>query len=137
MTNQQSIRPYKMELPPMPSGATPTKGRTITLALQASKVGTNPVSATKTNINSGRIYYGYYCLMCHGEKGNGDGPVGQSYDPKPTDLSSSAVAKMSDGQLYTAMLTGVGHDRVMVDTVLPQHRWPLVLYVRRFAKASR
>lgn len=136
MYDQPSLRTYKQQLPPMPSGTTPTKGRAVTLAFKASKVQKNPVAVTKTNIHNGRIFYGYYCLMCHGEKGDGNGPVGQSYTPKPTDLSSPAVTKLSDGQLYSAMLTGVGHEPVMIDTVLPNHRWTLVLYVRTLSKTS-
>jgi hypothetical protein len=136
MYDQASIRPYSREMPAMPAGTTPSKGRSVTLALKASETSKNPLPATKENIGDGRIYYGYYCLMCHGEKGDGDGPVGQSYIPKPADLSSPAVKALSDGQLYRKMLTGVGHDPVMIETVLPDHHWPLVLYVRTFAKSQ-
>lgn len=133
MENQQSLRPYKQQFPSMPDGATPISGRTVTFAVEQSKL-TNPLPATSANIRDGRIYYGYYCLMCHGSRGDGNGPVGESYLPKPTDLSSPTTSKMADGQLYKAMLSGTGHDPVMIDTVLPRHRWPLVLYVRQFAK---
>lgn len=134
MYDQPSVRTYSREMPAMPQGATPTTGRSVTLASKEAVLGGRPLPATKSNIRDGRIYYGYYCLMCHGEKGDGNGPVGQSYIPKPTDLTSPAVAALSDGQLYHRMLTGIGHDPVMIDTVLPDHRRPLILYVRTFAK---
>lgn len=134
MYNQPSLRPYKQQLPPMPAGTTPIRGRSVTFVEQQAKLAKNPVAATPASVENGRIYYGYYCLMCHGEKGDGDGPVGQSYVPKPADLGSPAVAKLNDGQLYRKMLTGTGHEPVMIDTVLPDHRWPLVAYVRTFAK---
>lgn len=136
MQNQPNIKPYKQKMPAMPAGTTPTKGRAMTLVVQQARLATNPVAATPSAVKNGRIYYGYYCLMCHGKSGDGNGPVGESYVPKPTDLGSPAVAALTDGQLYQRMLTGVGHDPVMVQTVLPGHRWPLVAYVRTFAKKS-
>ena len=105
-----------------------------TLTEQQSKLATNPIPANATNLHNGKIYYGYYCLMCHGPKGDGNGPVGQSYVPKPTDLSSPRLIGITDGELYRRMLHGEGHDPVLDQTVQPAHRWPLVLYVRTFSR---
>ena len=137
MIEQQSIQPYQQTVPNMPSGTVPTRGRLETLTVQQSKLAKNPLPNTPVNLKNGRIYYGYYCLMCHGNAGDGDGAVGASYVPKPTDLSSPAVAALSDGELYQRMLIGIGHDPVMTETVAPSQRWPLVMYVRTFAKGTR
>lgn len=134
MRVQPSIKPYEMKMPEQPAGTVSTRGRMVTFTEQQSRLARNPLPATPLNLHNGRIYYGYYCLTCHGERGDGDGPVGQSYVPKPTDLASGHVAKMNDGELYIAMLTGNGHDPVLIQTVLPDHRWPLVMYVRTLAK---
>jgi hypothetical protein len=119
-------------MPEKPAGTTPTTGRLVTLTAQQAKLVKNPLSVNETSLANGKIYYGYYCLMCHGEKGDGNGPVGQGYVPKPTDLPT--LAKMSDGELYRRMLTGKGHDPVMSQTVQPDHRWPLVMYVRTLSR---
>ncbi|MDO8588176.1 MAG: cytochrome C [Armatimonadota bacterium] len=132
MNIQRSIKPYEIQMPRQPVGSVPTTGTLQTLTAQQSKLAKSPVPPTAVNLANGKIYYGYYCLMCHGEKGDGDGPVGQSYVPKPTDLSSQAIAAMNDGELYRRMLSGTGHDPVMSQTVLPEHRWPLVMYLRSF-----
>jgi mono/diheme cytochrome c family protein len=131
MNIQQSVKPYKQTVPAMPAGIAPTCGRLETYTLQQSKLAKNPTADTPANRENGRIYYGYYCVQCHGADGRGDGPVGQSYVPKPTDLAFSKVAQMTDGQLYWKMLNGTGHSPVMVQTVQPEHRWPLVLYVKK------
>lgn len=136
MYDQASLRPFKQQMPPMPRGTTPVHGRASTFVAQQAKVARNPLPATRDAINNGRIYYGYYCQMCHGRKGDGDGPVGQSYVPKPTDLSSALLTKLTDGELYAKMLTGKGHDPVMIQTVQPDHRWPLVAYIRTFGKKT-
>jgi hypothetical protein len=134
MITQVSEKPYKSRMPDMPTGTVPTTGRLATLTQTQSTLKTNPLPQTRETIDDGRIYYGYYCLMCHGGKGDGNGPVGQSYVPKPTDLTSSEVARLTDGQLYGRMLHGPGHDPVMAQTVLPEHRWPLVHYIRTLRK---
>ncbi|MCE5199992.1 MAG: cytochrome C [Armatimonadota bacterium] len=134
MTQQPSVQPYDRKLPPMPASTVPTTGGIRALTIQQSKLTTNPLPATSLNIRNGEIYYGYYCLMCHGAKGDGDGAVGESFVPKPTDLASSRVTGLTDGRLYYAMLNGVGHSPVLEETVAPDQRWLLVLYVRTFAE---
>ncbi|MDO8683405.1 MAG: cytochrome C [Armatimonadota bacterium] len=134
MNIQPSVQPFEKQMPVMPSKSTPTTGSFKIIAKQQAKLTSNPLPKTKTNLRNGEIYYGYYCLMCHGAKGDGNGPVGESYVPKPADLSSPNLARLNDGQLYWKMLYGVGHAPVMEQTVLLEHRWPLVMYVRTFAK---
>lgn len=133
MTQQPSVQPYDRKLPLMPTGTVPTTGGIRALTIQQSKLTTNPLPATLLNVHNGETYYGYYCLMCHGSKGDGNGAVGESYVPKPTDMASPTVTSLTDGQLYYAMLNGVGHSPVLEQTVAPEQRWPLVLYVRTFA----
>lgn len=134
MREQQSLQPYEREMPAMPAGTVPTRGRIQTLTAMQARLSVNPLKATKTNLANGRIYYGYYCAMCHGKTGKGDGKVGQAYVPVPTDLSSAKVKRMTEGQLYVRMLTGRGHDPVLVGTVPPGQRWQIVMHVRELGR---
>jgi hypothetical protein len=93
----------------------------------------NPIPPTAENLARGKVYYGYYCLFCHGEQGNGHGPVGESYVPAPADLHTAKIHAYSDGQLLRAMLTGTGHEPMLERIVLSDHRWFLARYVRQFA----
>lgn len=136
MDHQISIQPYERSMPAMPSGTVPTTGRIATVAARQAKLPSNPLPNTPENLRRGRIYYSYYCLMCHGENGDGNGPVGQSYVPKPMDLTSPEAQKLSDSRLYASMLSGIGHDPVMKETVLPKHRWSIVLYLRTLPRSS-
>lgn len=133
MNKQVSIHPYQQRMPVMPADTIPANGSLKTYSANEAKMTANPVPSTAANLRNGKIYYGYYCLMCHGVEGDGNGPVGQSYVPKPTNLSSPKIAALNNGQLYDRMLHGTGHDPVLVQTVQPEHRWPLVMYVREFA----
>ena len=136
MADQISIQPYERKMPDMPAGTVPASGRVETTTIRQSGLSANPLQNTPDNLKRGKVYYGYYCQMCHGQKGDGSGPVGESYVPKPADLTSPAVTGLSDGELYLRMLSGTGHDPVMEQTVLPEHRWALVLYVKSLGKGS-
>jgi mono/diheme cytochrome c family protein len=138
MRTQASIHPFEKQMPRMPAGTAPTNaslgtGYNRQFAPEPPEK-TNPLEKNEENTDNGRIYYGYYCLMCHGAKGDGNGPAGQSYVPKPTDLSSPAVQGLTDAGIYRRMLVGTGHEPVLATTVWPDQRWPLVMYVRTFAK---
>lgn len=133
MNKQPSIHAFEKQLPRDPRGIVPTRGTYRTLTIQQSRLTTNPLPRNKTNLYNGKVFYDYYCLMCHGAQGDGNGGAGQGYYPKPTDLASPKVTGMNDGQLYYGMLVGTGHDPVMIETVHPAQRWPLVMYVRTFA----
>jgi len=93
----------------------------------------NPLPATPENLARGRVYYTYYCVFCHGELGSGDGPVGQSYLPRPADLRSRHTAALKDGELVQALVTGTGHAPVLERIVPPEYRWYLALQVRALA----
>ena len=62
--------------------------------------------------------------------GKGQTPVGQSYDPRPADLSAASTQALPEGELYRRMLTGKGHEPVMKTTVPPERRWQIVDFVR-------
>jgi hypothetical protein len=134
MKNQPSLKDYEALPPPLPAGATPVNPLPGMSTVPDSA--SNPLPATPVNLARGKVYYGYYCLFCHGEKGNGEGPVGDSYVPKPADLNADSIRTLTDRALYTAMLIGVGHEPVLARVVAPEHRWYLVLFVREFAAGT-
>lgn len=94
------------------------------------------VPASAANLARGKVYYEYYCVSCHGDSGSGDGPVGQSYTPVPSDLRSPKLAGYSDEQYLRAMLTGVGHSPSLERIVPPVHRPYLLLYSRNLSTGA-
>jgi mono/diheme cytochrome c family protein len=131
MRTQIKLVPYQAVMPAMPSGVVPVVARPSTVPSEESVPQLrNPLPATQQTIENGRVYYGYYCVFCHGADGRGDGPVGRSYVPTPTDLRSPRVIGLSDGALCRAMLTGAGHEPVLGYVIDPKTHWYLVSYMR-------
>ena len=130
MYDQPHVRAFQAVMPPTPQGAVPLLEPIPRLpSAQEAKTLANTLQPTPENLARGKVYYEYYCTACHGERGDGAGPVGESYVPAPADLRASKVQSYSDGELLRAMLAGTGHEPVMNQTVRELHRWYLVLYV--------
>jgi len=130
MTVQHHLREFQMVMPAPAAGtATVTPPARLPAEAEAAAL-KNPLPPTSHNVASGGVYYGYYCVFCHGDSGAGDGPVGQSYTPVPADLRTAKIAAYPDGKLLRSMLTGTGHEPVLQRVVPPGHRWFLVTYLR-------
>lgn len=126
MQYQYKIKTYESLFTPQAEGAVPVEIKGVLPEDNEA----NPIVMSKEAIDSAKIYYDYYCVFCHGPSGKGDGQVGQSYYPRPSDLHSAKIKSYSDAALYRAMLTGVGHEPVLERVVLERYRWYIVLYVR-------
>ena len=131
MRVQPKLLPYQALMPATPDGVVPVvvKPALVPPAEAVAQL-RNPLPDTALTRETGQIYYGYYCAFCHGQTGRGDGPVGYSYTPAPTDLALPRVQTLADGALYRAMLTGVGHEPVLGYVMRPQATWYTVSYVR-------
>jgi len=127
---QPNIRTFQARVDPLPKGVVPFESSQTMSAIEEAMSLTNAQTATPATLARGKIYYSYYCIFCHGDAGRGDGPVGESYVPAPSDLTSASIQSLSDASLLKAMLTGVGHEPVLERVVPSEHRWPIVLYIR-------
>ena len=134
MKDQPALQAQQAVLPPMSQAARPLREPFAPApSTQQAQTLRSSLAVSPDDRRRGRVYYNYYCVFCHGDAGDGNGPVGQSYVPKPADLRSPKVGAYADGQVLRAMLTGVGHEPVLERVVPDEHRWPLVNYVRTLA----
>jgi uncharacterized membrane protein len=95
----------------------------------------NPIRANKENIKAGEKLYNTYCALCHGTKGYGDGPAGQTLNPSPSNIASAVCMPMAaDSYLFWTIAEG-GKNR---NTAMPSFKeslskediWKIILYVR-------
>ena len=100
-----------------------------------------PLSATADHIEAGRRLYHeeakpMACKLCHGDKGDGMGPLAQGMMPMPRNFTCSETMKeIPDGQLFWVIKNGSpGTGMPAFGTLSDQEIWRLILYVRQFAK---
>jgi len=134
MREQESIRPYETSLPEMPQGTIPVDGGIEVLRKAKAEALKNPLEADEESRQRGKDAYGHYCLMCHGPKADGNGVVGQSFYPLPTNLKSPYVQNQTDGSLFIRISRGYKRHPYLADTASESDRWAVIHYLRSLGK---
>lgn len=99
----------------------------------------NPYKLTAENVESvlkkGKELFAANCMHCHGEKGDGNGPMVQSgaYTGVPT---YAEKATLGDGQLFYSIYYGKGAMGSHAGTLNKKEIWTLVHYIRKFQNAE-
>jgi len=130
MKDQESIRTYEAEPPEMPTGTIPVSGGFAVLKASKPEDLKNSLPNTREVLEQGRLAYGYFCIMCHGQYFDGNGTVGQSFAPLPTDLKTPYVQQQSDGQLFYRISFGYKKHPPLSTTVSVEDCWAVVRYIR-------
>ena len=134
MNDQESVRTYEAEPPEMPAGTIPTGGGYEVLKTANPEVLRNPLPSTQEVVEKGRTGYGYFCVICHGPEADGNGTVGQSFAPLPTNLKNPYVQKQSDGVLFYRITIGYKRHPPLSDTISEEDLWAIITYIRSLAR---
>lgn len=102
--------------------------------LASAEIG-NPVPVTMESLQRGRDLYDTYCVVCHGERGLGNGYIVPRY-PKPPALTSSKIRGYADGQIYHIITNGQNTMPHYRGQLRPMERWAIVNYVRALQRAE-
>ncbi len=105
--------------------------------------GEKPIPASPAIIERGKALYLEACAVCHGEKGDGKGPLAGFLDPKPRDFTmgkfkfrstpSSSVA--TDFDLFRTITRGVlGTPMPAFSALRYEDRWALVHFIKAFSE---
>jgi hypothetical protein len=130
MRDQESVRTYEAKLPEMPEGSIPiAQGTAIYKSGEPSEL-KNPLPVNADTLERGRTAYGYFCIICHGQRLDGNGTVGQSFSPLPADLKSADVLDQSNGELFQKISFGFLRHPPLNETVPPEDRWAIIHYIR-------
>ena len=130
MKDQEAVQTYKAELPEMPENTVPATGGIQVIKESSPNDLHNPLLQTQEVLDRGKDGYGSYCIMCHGLKFDGNGTVGQSFYPLPTDLKSLSVQSQSDGRLFHTITLGLRRHPGLGFIICETDRWAIVHYLR-------
>jgi mono/diheme cytochrome c family protein len=136
MTWQESHKPYETKMPPVVPGAIPINGGEAQYRLAPSGSLINPIPASPDSIERGKVAYGYYCIQCHGSKYDGEGTVGQSFVPIPTDLMSPEVQAKTDDSLFRFISYGGDMSPPLAYTISVPDRWHIINWVHSLGVRS-
>lgn len=76
------------------------------------------------------------CILCHGTRGDGRGPLAADFDPPPRNFAcAKTVNGIPDGQLYWIIRNGSpGTDMPPFGHLSNRQIWQLVAYLRQLAQ---
>jgi hypothetical protein len=134
MKDDESLRTYKKSIPEMPKHTIPTTGGIDITKETAPNDLHNPLPYTQETILRGKTAYEYFCVHCHGPRGDGHATVGQSFAPLPTDLAGKYVQDQTDGEVFYRTSFGFKRHPPLAFTVSEEDRWATVHYIRFLAK---
>ncbi len=137
--SMMEIQPsYKrMENPlPVPARSIPIEGPVYIPNSQV--LPENPMKADAASIARGQELYMINCKQCHGETGEGNGPIAAFLTTyKPANLTSPLVKAFTDGQIFMTISNGVpGRMPPLNENLTVSERWDVVNYVRTLKPAQ-
>jgi mono/diheme cytochrome c family protein len=137
MKEQEALRTYKTEMPEMPPKTIPITGGLHVLREANPEKLRSPVHFNQESVRRGSEVYGYYCVMCHGPRGDGNGTVGQSFYPLPTDLKNLQVQKQTDGKLFYTITFGLKRHPPLGFMITEADRWAIIHYIRSLSSEPK
>lgn len=133
MRETPAVRPYENPMPVMTSDTVPVDSAEAVWRSMSAETLVSPLAANEAVIRRGQVVYGTFCQPCHGMNHDGNGTVGQSFSPLPTDLKSKTVQRLSDGILFQHISYGVDENNrqpPLATTIRAIDRWHVIAYVR-------
>ncbi|NIV14985.1 MAG: c-type cytochrome [Aliifodinibius sp.] len=113
----------------IPEKSIPIEGAAFIPGLGAPE---NPIEADQVSLERGSILFSIHCAQCHGENGEGNGPIAPFLvNKKPANLSSEATQDKNDGTLFLTISAGVPNAMPALNENLNvRERWDIVNYLR-------
>jgi mono/diheme cytochrome c family protein len=133
MRETPAVRP--LEEPPiwLEAGIVPVSGGDALLHAIPGPVLKSPLVMADAEVAlRGKAVYFTFCAQCHGLNYDGNGTVGQSFMPLPTDIRAAAVQSKPPGNLFKSISYGIpdGRQPPLATTITVDDRWSVVAFVK-------
>ena len=133
MRETPGVKPHEEPLLIMEKGVVPVSGGEFALMSSAPGELRPPLEMdAEETVARGQSVYLTFCAQCHGINYDGQGTVGQSFHPLPTDLRSAKVQNSSAGELFKTVSYGIpgGRQPALHFIITVHDRWRAVAFVK-------
>lgn len=96
----------------------------------------NPVPSDRVSLERGGKLYQTHCAVCHGPKGQGDGPAGAALKPKPANLAEMA-GRHPDGDIAWKIENGRGAMPAWKGKLTESQIWDIVNFLKVLGTEKR
>jgi mono/diheme cytochrome c family protein len=94
----------------------------------------NPLPFNEVTLAEGKVLYGKYCIMCHGESGKGDGILVQNDKFPPPPSYSGQLKDLVEGKMFHSITYGKGLMGSHASQVTKSDRWKIIMHVQQLQK---
>jgi mono/diheme cytochrome c family protein len=132
MRETPAVRPHEEPLVLMEAGVVPVSGGEAVLRATPGAALKSPLNAKDPAVVArGKAVYFTFCAQCHGVNYDGNGTVGQSFMPLPTDFRTPAVQSKPMGELFKSVSYGIpgGRQPPLETTITIDDRWSVVAFI--------
>jgi mono/diheme cytochrome c family protein len=131
------VQPFAESPRVTPADTIPVHGGEPPMTLEQATVQMhNPLQPTAENLAKGKDQFNTYCAPCHGESGQGNGPVAHLLAKRPDNLIAGTSKYVPDGYIYGAIRDGILTMPSYAQEVPPDQRWQVVMYLRSMQSAA-
>lgn len=135
MWETPAVRPHEEELPIMKVGMVPFDGgEALFRATKGEELKSPLQKGDPSNMALGKTLYFTFCAQCHGKYHDGNGTVGQSFNPLPTDLKSPKVQSLPEGVIFKVISYGIpkpdNRQPPLATTIDVLDRWRIITYLK-------
>lgn len=141
MHYQHSYRTLEPPRFQSPDSAVPIEGRSPIYTSAEIFELENPIPADEASIARGQVLYNVNCAVCHGETGNGDGPMAQRLVDNgarpPAVLTADRLVDVEDNYFYNTMTNGLPpYMPAFANLLQGDQMWDLINYIRELQGAQ-
>lgn len=89
----------------------------------------NPLPVTQENLDKGRELFGYFCAVCHGDKGDGQGILAQREKFLGIPSYADPGRTITEGSIYHVQMYGINAMGNFTAQTTPEERWQIAMHV--------
>ena len=133
MWETPAVHPLEQPVLATPEGVIPIGGRDEILKHTPPERIRPPLEMDDPQtVSMGKSLYFTYCAQCHGEFFDGNGTVGQSFNPPLPDLMGPKVQSLPQGLMFKEISYGKqdGRQPPLATTIALMDRWRIIAFVQ-------
>ena len=98
----------------------------------------SPLKKTPENLKAAEETFRENCEVCHGPKGDGNGPTAKTLTIKPANFTDAKLmSQETDGSLFWKMSKGRGAMPSWEEQLSDTERWQLVMFIETFSAKGK
>ncbi len=97
----------------------------------------NPVTLNDQTLADGKKTYEIYCMVCHGEKGDGQGSIVQGGAFPPVSPYSTLLKDKQEGKMFHSITYGRNLMGSYAPLVSAEDRWKVIYYIQKLSGMGR